>query len=178
MALGDTSPAPLVVVMGVAGSGKTTVGVHLAKRLGVEYGEADDFHPQRNIEKMRSGHALDDEDRRPWLDAIGTWLAAHDATGAVATCSALKRDYRDRLRAAAPEMVFLHLYGDQQLLAERMTGRTGHFMPTSLLASQLATLEPLQPDEAGIAVDISKPVDDIVATFVAWWGSRAGGRSD
>src|SRR4051794_19291868 len=105
----DRKSAPLVVVMGVAGSGKTTVGIALAKRLGVDYGEADDFHPQRNIDKMSSGQALDDADRRPWLNAIGDWLAAHDEVGAVATCSALKRGYRDRLRASAPETVFLHL---------------------------------------------------------------------
>jgi|SRR3954451_353057 gluconokinase len=172
MVLGDTTP-PLVVVMGVSGSGKTTVGMSLAKHLEVEYGEADDFHPQRNVEKMRAGHALNDEDRWPWLEAIGVWLASHEGAGAVATCSALKRHYRDRLRAAAPDTVFLHLFGDPALLAQRMTGRTGHFMPTSLLASQLATLEPLQPDEAGIAVDIKEPVDDIVATFVSWWASRA-----
>jgi gluconokinase len=173
MVLGDTTP-PLVVVMGVSGSGKTTVGISLAKQLEVEYGEADDFHPQRNIEKMRAGHALNDEDRWPWLDAIGRWLAAHEGVGAVATCSALKRDYRDRLRAAAPDTVFLDLFGDPALLAQRMTGRTGHFMPTALLASQLATLQPLQPDEAGIVVDIKDPVDDIVARFVSWWASRAG----
>ena len=178
MGLGGTTPAPLVVVMGVSGSGKTTVGVHLAKQLDVEYGEADDFHPQCNIEKMSAGHALDDEDRWPWLQAIGTWLAAHDHAGAVATCSALKREYRDRLRAAAPGTVFLHLVGDPELLAQRMTGRSGHFMPTSLLASQLATLEPLEPDEAGIVVEITKSVDEIVATFVTWWASPAARPSD
>jgi gluconokinase len=173
MSPGDLKSVPLVVVMGVAGSGKTTVGIALAKRLGVDYGEADDFHPQRNIDKMSSGQALDDDDRRPWLDAIGDWLAAHHEAGAVATCSALKRDYRDRLRAAAPETVFLHLVGDKALLAQRMTGRKGHFMPTSLLASQLATLEPLEPDEAGIALDIRESADEIVSRFVSWWDSRA-----
>jgi gluconokinase len=169
---GDTPPAPLVVVMGVAGSGKTTVGIALAKRLSVEYGEADDFHPQRNIDKMSAGQALDDGDRRPWLQAIGDWLADHQDSGAVATCSALKRSYRDLLRSHAPETVFLHLFGDEALLAQRMTGRKGHFMPASLLASQLATLEPLQPDEAGMAVDIRASANEIVSSFVSWWDSR------
>src|SRR4051812_39985539 len=172
MASGDSATEPLVVVMGVAGSGKTTVGSSVAERLGVNYGEADDFHPQVNIDKMVAGHALDDEDRRPWLEAIGTWLADRRDTGAVATCSALKRSYRDLLRNRAPTTVFLHLTGDPALLAERMGGRSGHFMPTSLLQSQLDTLEPLGPDEAGLAVDIRTPVDDIVTAFLTWWASR------
>src|SRR3954451_10970555 len=163
---------PLVVVMGVSGSGKTTVGGPLAARLGVEYGEADDFHPESNKEKMHSGQPLDDADRRPWLEAIGAWLAEHPDRGAVATCSALKRSYRDLLRAAAPTAVFLHLQAPRDVLEPRMQHRSGHFMPTSLLASQLRTLEPLQPDEAGLVVDSDHPVDDIVDELVAWWTSR------
>jgi len=174
----DMTPAPLVIVMGVSGSGKTTVGAALAKALSVDYGEADDFHPQRNIDKMTAGHALDDEDRRPWLEAIGDWLAAHSETGAVATCSALKRSYRDLLRSRAPGTVFLDLIGDPELLAQRMTGRTGHFMPTSLLASQLAIFEPLEPDEEGIAVDIHESADDIVSAFVAWLDAEGKSSSD
>jgi gluconokinase len=165
---------PLVVVMGVSGSGKTTVGEEVARRLGVVYGEADDFHPRRNVEKMESGIPLDDQDRAPWLAAIGAWLAEHDELGAVATCSALKRAYRDTLRRAAPGTVFLHLQGSRDLLAERMSARQGHFMPSSLLESQLDTLEPLQPDEDGIALDVARSPDDVVAAFLEWWHERPG----
>src|SRR3954451_7311238 len=104
-----SSEVPLVVVMGVSGSGKTSVGVALAERLAVEYGEADQFHPQSNIDKMTAGRPLDDTDRQPWLEAVGAWLAEHIDSGAVATCSALKRSYRDTLRSAAPTVAFLHL---------------------------------------------------------------------
>jgi gluconokinase len=160
---------PLVVVMGVSGSGKTTVGVALAARLDVEYGEADQFHPQSNIDKMTAGQPLDDADRRPWLEALGSWLAGHVDRGAVATCSALKRSYRDTLRAAAPSVVFLHLRADRAVLEPRMEHRSGHFMPPSLLASQLKTLEPLQPDETGLVVDSTTPVGDLVDEFIIWW---------
>ncbi|MDX6326711.1 MAG: gluconokinase [Nocardioidaceae bacterium] len=166
--------APLVVVMGVSGSGKTTVGGPLAARLGVEYGEADQFHPQSNIDKMASGRPLDDADRRPWLEAIGRWLAEHEDRGAVATCSALKRSYRDALRAAAPGAVFLHLDAPRDVLAPRMEHRSGHFMPPSLLDSQLQTLEPLEPDETGLVVRSDTPVDTIVDEFVTWWADLRG----
>ena len=165
---------PLIVVMGVSGSGKTTVGEEVARRLGVAYGEADQFHPRRNIEKMESGVALDDADRAPWLAAIGEWLAEHDGTGAVATCSALKRAYRDTLRHAAPATVFLHLDGSRDVLAERLGGRRGHFMPASLLDSQLDTLEPLQDDEDGITLDVVQPPDRLVEQFLRWWHDRPG----
>lgn len=161
--------APLVVVMGVSGSGKTTVGVALAQRLGVDYGEADQFHPPANIAKMESGHPLDDADRRPWLEAVGRWLSERTGPGAVATCSALKRNYRDILRGAAADTVFLHLDAPREVLEERMEHRRGHFMPPSLLQSQLQTLEPLQPDEAGLVVRSDSPVDDIIGRFLAWW---------
>lgn len=154
-----------LVVMGVSGSGKSTVAAALAQRLRVPYGEADDFHPQANIDKMSAGIPLDDRDREPWLDAIGDWLAAH-ADGAVASCSALKRSYRDRLRHHAPNVTFLHLAGSPEVLARRMAGRPGHFMPPALLASQLATLEPLEPDEHGYTIDIDQPVDHIVQQYV------------
>jgi gluconokinase len=168
------SSAPLVVVMGVSGAGKTTVAAPLAAHLGVDYGEADDFHPPSNVAKMASGRPLDDGDREPWLRAIGAWLAAHEDRGAVATCSALKRRYRDMLRAAAPETVFLHLTGDRDVIEERMGHRSGHFMPTSLLTSQLQTLEPLEPDEAGLEADLTQPPEVIVAEFVTWWKDRKG----
>lgn len=145
----------VVVVMGVAGTGKTTIGPLLAARLGVPYAEGDDFHPEANIAKMAAGTPLDDADRWPWLDAIGAWADGRAGLGGVVSCSALKRSYRDRLRAAAPGVVFVHLAGDRSLIEDRMAHRQGHFMPTALLDSQFATLEPLQADEAGVVVDVS-----------------------
>lgn len=160
---GDTGRAPLLVVTGVSGSGKTTVGERLAEALGLPYGDADDFHPAANIEKMRSGVPLDDADRAPWLDAVARWLTAHADGGAVASCSALKRAYRDRLRRASPAVFFLHLHGDFDLLAGRLAGRRGHFMPASLLRSQFDTLQPLQGDEPGVTVPVTGTVDETVA---------------
>lgn len=156
--------APAVVVMGVSGSGKTTVAERLADRLGVTAAEADEFHPPANIEKMSAGHPLDDEDRAPWLASIARWLAEQRAAGrpAVITCSALKRRYRDTLRGAGDQVRFLHLAGPQDVVAERMSGRRGHFMPAELLDSQYADLEPLGADEAGLTVDVTRSVDDIV----------------
>lgn len=162
-----TGRPPLVVVMGVTGSGKSTVGQALADRLGVTYADADGFHSPANVEKMASGRPLDDDDRAPWLESVGAWLAAHDDGGAVVGCSALRRRYRDALRAAAPRLQFLHLAGDPTVLIERVAQRPGHFMPTSLIASQLATLEPLETDEPGRALDLTTPVDDIVTEFTA-----------
>ncbi|MFF3939454.1 gluconokinase [Streptomyces phaeofaciens] len=153
----------VVVVMGVAGTGKTTIGPLLAARLGVPYAEGDDFHPQANITKMSAGTPLDDEDRWPWLDAIGTWAHERAGRGGVVSCSALKRSYRDRLRAAAPGLVFVHLTGSRELIEDRMGHRQGHFMPTALLDSQFATLEPLRADEAGVAVDVSGSPEEITA---------------
>ena len=151
----------VVVVMGVAGTGKTTIGPLLADRLGVPYAEGDDFHPQANIDKMSAGIPLDDADRWPWLDAIGHWAHGRAGLGGVVSSSALKRSYRDRLRAAAPGIVFVHLTGDRKLIEDRMAHRKGHFMPTALLDSQFATLQPLQEDEAGVVVDVSGSPEDI-----------------
>ncbi|MEU2750906.1 gluconokinase [Streptomyces collinus] len=145
----------VVVVMGVAGTGKTTIGPLLAARLGVPYAEGDDFHPPANIAKMSAGTPLTDEDRLPWLDAIGAWAQERARLGGVVSCSALKRSYRDRLRAAAPGVVFVHLTGDRALIEDRMSHRQGHFMPTALLDSQFATLQPLAADEAGVGVDVA-----------------------
>ncbi|ARU51040.1 gluconate kinase [Cellulosimicrobium cellulans] len=152
-----------LVVMGVAGSGKTTVATLLAQRLGTEYAEADQFHPQANIEKMSAGTPLTDEDRWPWLEAIRDWLSAEAEAGrsGVVTCSALKRSYRDLLRTARGRVCFVHLDGSPELLAERMEHRSGHFMPTSLLPSQLATLEPLDDDEPGFTVDVTRTPEEI-----------------
>ncbi|OUE28255.1 gluconokinase, GntK/IdnK-type [Clavibacter michiganensis] len=153
-------PFPPVIVMGVSGSGKSTVGELLAQDAGVPFLDGDDLHPEANRRKMAEGHALDDDDRRPWLEEVGRALAGRADGGPVVACSALTRDYRDILRAAAPDAVFVHLAGDHELLAERLGGREGHFMPSSLLASQLRTLEPLGDDEQGITLDIT---DDPVA---------------
>ena len=161
------SRPPLIVVMGVTGSGKTTVGLALADQLRLEYADADAFHSAANVAKMASGHSLTDEDRAPWLVSVGAWLAAHDASGAVVGCSALRRRYRDVLRAAAPRIVFVHLAGDSGVLTERVALRPGHFMPASLVTSQLETLEPLEPDEAGIVADLTTPVHDIVRDVAA-----------
>lgn len=157
----------VVVVMGVSGTGKSTVGEQLAAELGVPYAEADDFHPPANITKMSAGTPLDDDDRRPWLDAIGAWAHEHTAGGGVVSCSALKRAYRDRLRAAAPDVFFLHLTGDREQIAERMEARKGHFFASSLLDSQLATLEPLQADENGVAVNITAKPGAVTEQAVA-----------
>ncbi|MFJ5262969.1 gluconokinase [Streptomyces sp. NPDC088387] len=156
----------VVVVMGVAGTGKTTIGPLLAARLGVPYAEGDDFHPRANIDKMTAGTALTDDDRWPWLDAIGAWADSRTGLGGVVSSSALKRSYRDRLRAAAPDLVFVHLTGDRALIEDRMSHRQGHFMPAALLDSQFATLEPLQPDEAGVAVDVSGSPEEITERAV------------
>ncbi len=161
---GPALPGP-VVVMGVSGCGKTTVGEALAARVGVPYADADSFHSPANVAKMASGHALDDDDRAPWLESIATWLQQH-RSGAVVSCSALKRRYRDVLRSRASDVAFLHLDGDPAVLGERVANRPGHFMPASLLQSQLAALERLQPDERGVTVDLTLPVDRIVDTAV------------
>lgn len=158
--------APLVVVMGVSGSGKSTVGAALAQRLGVRFGDADDFHPPANIAKMTAGVALDDDDRVPWLEAIGDWLHAQEGRGGVISCSALKVAYRDRLRAHASRVEFVHLHGTREVIARRQASRPGHFMPASLLDSQFDTLEPLGSDEAGMVIDVDQSVDAIVESYV------------
>ena len=154
-----------LVVMGVAGAGKTTAGLALAAELGLTYADGDDFHPPANVQKMAAGRPLDDGDRRPWLHALGTWLAEQSA-GAVVSCSALRRSYRDQLRAQAPSAFFLHLSGDLTVAAARVVERQDHFMPASLVASQVALLEPLTPDEVGATVDMTLSVPDVVAAAV------------
>jgi gluconokinase len=156
----------LVVVMGVTGSGKSTVGTVLAKRMDVPFADADDFHSPENVAKMRGGSPLDDNDRLPWLRTIGAWLAEHRDGGAVVTCSALRRAYRDVLREGAPDVTFLHLHGDMATVRERVAARTGHFMPESLVQSQFDALEPLQEDEKGVVIPFDLPVDDIVRRFL------------
>ncbi len=162
-----------VVVMGVSGSGKSTVGAALAQRLRVPFADADDFHPPANIKKMTAGQPLNDDDRYPWLEAIGEWLAVRCGDGGVMSCSALKRKYRDQLRRHCPEAVFLHLAGSLEVIGRRQSSRPGHFMPASLLASQFETLEPLESDEAGVTVDVDQDIDGIVETYLALTASRA-----
>jgi gluconokinase len=167
-----------IVVMGVSGSGKSTVGAALAQRLRVPFADADDFHPPANIAKMTAGQALDDDDRYPWLEAIGEWLAQHCGDGGVMSCSALKRKYRDQLRRHCPDAEFLHLSGTPEVIGRRQASRPGHFMPASLLASQFATLEPLAPDERGTAIDVDQNIDSIVETYVASKDMRATGQEN
>lgn len=158
-----------IVVMGVSGSGKSTVGAALAQRLSVPFADADDFHPDANIAKMSAGNTLDDHDRWPWLDSIGEWLAAH-AGGGVMSCSALKSTYRDQLRDHCPDVQFLHLAGTPDVIGRRQASRPGHFMPASLMASQFETLEPLTPAESGVAIDVDQDIDSIVAEYVSLTG--------
>lgn len=160
----DPAAGPVhLVVMGVSGSGKTTVARVLVERLGWPLGEADDFHPPANVAKMAAGVPLTDEDRWPWLRAIRDWMTDHAQAGrsTVVTCSALRRVYRDVLREASGRVVFAHLAADESVLRERLTHRSGHFMPASLLPSQLATLEPLAPHEAGVVLDAAASPDDL-----------------
>ncbi len=159
MTIDDTPAHPVLVVMGVSGSGKSSAAKELVRRLGWDYVEGDDLHPAANREKMSAGIPLTDEDRWPWLETVAGWIRGQIDAGrpGVVTCSALRRRYRDVLRTEVT--VFVHLHGSRELLEERMAARKDHFMPLSLLESQLATLEPLQPDELGVVVDIGPPTE-------------------
>lgn len=162
--------AELVVVMGVSATGKSTVGRLLAGRLGVGFADADDLHPPANVAKMEAGIPLTDADRGPWLEAVGAALAASAGAGLVMACSALKRSYRSAILGSAPGVSFVELDGDRALLERRMSARHGHFMPLSLLDSQLQTLEPLEPDEPGFRVDIAPAPAQIVEEIVSRLG--------
>ena len=177
----DSAGPTTLVVMGVSGSGKSTVADGLVKRLGWDFAEGDDFHPAANVEKMRSGQALDDDDRWPWLRSLADWIGAHERAGtsAVVTCSALKRSYRDLLRDGHPSVWFAHVTVDADLLRKRVEQRTGHYMPSSLLESQLATLEPLQSDEPGASISgAGAPADVVTELLDALEAERGPGASD
>lgn len=159
-----------IVAMGVSGTGKSEIGSRVAERLGTTYVEGDEHHPRANIEKMSAGHPLTDADREPWLRELADILAERHAAGSssILGCSALRRTYRDLLRGDLPtgDVVFLHLVADADVLSERMSSRQ-HFMPPSLLTSQLETLEPLQDDELGAEVDVDAPIEEVVDRAVA-----------
>ncbi len=166
-----TSEAPTVlVVMGVSGTGKSTVAGMLADRLGWELAEGDDLHPPENVEKMRAGTPLTDEDRWPWLEKVASWIRTRTDHGipGIITCSALRRVYRDRL--SGPGVVFVHLAGTRDEIAAQMSRRSGHYMPLSLLDSQLATLEPLEPDENAVEVSVAQSLEAEVAEIMAGLG--------
>lgn len=165
-------PNTHLVVMGVAGSGKSTIAAALSQQLGWVCAEADEFHPQSNIDKMTQGIPLQDEDRWPWLREIQGWMTAQASAGksTVLTCSALKLSYRTLLSDAKGRVLFIHLDGGAELIGERMQGREGHFMPPTLLPSQLATLEPLTGDElaaGSLRLDISNSPEQIITAVLA-----------
>lgn len=147
---------PVLVIMGVSGSGKSTVAGILAGQLGWDLEEGDDLHPAANVTKMASGQPLTDDDRWPWLDTVAAWITDHTTAGSpgIITCSALKRSYRDRMRG--PNVVFVHLAGSKDQIGQRLSARSDHFMPPTLLDSQLTTLEPPGPDENTLVVDVGR----------------------
>ena len=167
-------PVPPMVVMGVQGSGKSTVGRLLAESRGLSFIDGDDLHSAEAKAKMASGHPLTDADRLPWLARVAEAMAAAQSAGesTVVACSALKRSYRDLMRAIVPGLVFAELYGDQSLVAERLSHRNHEYMPTHLLDSQYATLEPLAADEAGLRVSLTQTPDDIVGAITESNGQR------
>jgi gluconokinase len=158
----------VIVVMGVAGSGKSTIGPMLARRLDCEFVDADSFHPAANVEKMSCGVPLTDEDRRPWLEAIAAWIDRRRAAGerGVVGCSALKRSYRRILAGERSDVRFVYLKGDRDLIARRMAARVGHFMPVGLLESQFKTLEEPGPEENPVVVSIDAKPQEMVDTVL------------
>ena len=157
-----------LVVMGVAGSGKSSLMAALVERLGWPALEGDALHPEANVSKMAAGVPLTDEDRLPWLEAIAAWIGDREAAreSSIVTCSALRRDYRDLLRRGHPWVWFVHLVAPPEVLDDRLERRVGHFMPPSMLASQLATLEPLEADEPGTVLETDGPPDALAQRLV------------
>ena len=162
----DRAQQPVLVVMGVSGCGKSTVAGIVAGRLGWDLEEGDGLHPQANVDKMSAGIPLTDEDRWPWLDLVADWIREHtdSATPGVITCSALKRRYRDRL--AGDHVIFVHLAGTKEIIGRRLSARTDHFMPAGLLDSQMAALEPLEPDENALVVDIGPHPTELATEII------------
>ncbi|MFJ4175350.1 gluconokinase [Microbacterium sp. NPDC089696] len=159
--------------MGVSAAGKSTVARLIAERIGADFLDADDLHPAANRSKMSAGVPLDDDDRAPWLDRVAREIGFRGDAGVVIACSALRRRYRDRIRAGAPGIRFVHLHGSEILLAERAAARTDHFMPSSLLASQIATLELLDADEDGVVLDVAPAADAVAQAAVKWLDTRS-----
>lgn len=157
-----------LVFMGVSGSGKSTIARAVRDRLGWDFAEGDDFHPPANVATMAAGRPLTDADRFPWLGALAAWIGEREAAGrpSLMSCSALRRSYREVLRSGAERVTFVHLAGDKGMLLERMDARD-HFMPPTLLESQLATLEPLADDEAGLTLDAAAGPEDLVDQVLA-----------
>ncbi len=158
-----------LILMGVTGTGKSSVGIALSTASDIPFFDGDDFHPQANIDKMASGKPLDDDDRRPWLDSIRDHLQHHSQ--AIVACSALKKSYRDTLREGNPELRFVFLNGDPNLLLARINARQGHFMRAEMLASQLDTLETPRGEDNVLAASISDPIDVIVKQIREWLAS-------
>ena len=171
----DSTEVPILLVMGVAGSGKTTIGRALADRLRWPFAEGDAFHPAENVAKMAAGVPLSDADRWPWLDAIAAWIAERVAEGrpAVVACSALKRAYRDRLRIPAPALRIIYLEERRDVLETRIAGRSEHFFPRTLLGSQLVDLEPPQADENAVVASSGESIDEVTAQVVEQLGIGA-----
>ncbi len=170
----DAREPAVVIVMGVSGCGKSTVAKGLSTALGWEFAEGDDFHPEANVAKMRSGTPLTDEDRWPWLESIGEWISGKERAGepAVVTCSALRRAYRDLLREGRPHVRFLHVTAEPDVLLERLEQRPGHYMPASLLTSQLAALEPLADDEPGVVIGTEGSAEQVLYRALVALGRR------
>jgi gluconokinase len=173
MADKDVTQQPVLVVMGVSGSGKSTVAGILAGQLGWDLAEGDDLHPPANVAKMAAGIPLTDEDRWPWLDLVADWISDHTRAGipGIITCSALKKTYRDRMRG--DNVVFVHLAGNKELIARRLSARLDHFMPTTLLDSQISTLEPPGADENTLVVDLGRSPAEEAAEIITRLGLRA-----
>ena len=163
-----------IIVMGVSGSGKSTIGALLAEALGWPFADADGFHPAANVAKMAAGQPLTDEDRWPWLDAIAAHIGASRTAGqpVVVACSALRRAYRERLRAGHGDLIFLHLAGAPGVIAERQAARQGHFMPPSLMASQFATLEDPAAEADAVTVSVSASPHEVVGNILSSLGER------